>query len=245
MRAGVVDGLVVNILHVFKVVLDRDDTLASELLDLLGTVLLPVGDVCVIADSHRPALEHVSKSWQKPEQWGEQNAYSEDDGSDVVVETGGANSLLVVLGGTGLISKDESSTNPDTGSTEHEGRGNALAVEDTAGSNNLDGLAGHGAGLALAELSHGRDKDAGRDVSGVATTLTTLGADDVDTNVETLLYMLGVADHVHIKDSSRVQSVNDMLWWHTDGRDEQLGAALDNNGDQLVKLSLGVVVARN
>lgn len=151
---------------------------------------------------------------------GEQNTYSEDDGSDVVVETGGADSLLVVLGGTGLISKDESSTNPDTGSTKHEGRGNALAVEDTAGSNNLDGLASHGAGLALAELSNGRDKDAGRDVSGVATTLTTLGADDVHTNVETLLYMLGVTDHVHIKDSSRVQSVNDMLWWHTDGGDE-------------------------
>ena len=54
---GVVEGLVIDIVgKVLKVVLDRDDTLGGELLDLVLAVLLPVGDVGVVADTEGTAL---------------------------------------------------------------------------------------------------------------------------------------------------------------------------------------------
>lgn len=40
-----------------------------------------------------------------------------------------------------------------------------------------------------------------------------------------------------------MQSVDDVFGGNTDCRDEQLSTALNNNSNQLVKLSLGVIVA--
>lgn len=54
---GVVEGLVINIVgKVLEIVLDGDDTLGGELLDLVLAVLLPVGDVGVVADTEGTAL---------------------------------------------------------------------------------------------------------------------------------------------------------------------------------------------
>lgn len=69
--------------QVVEVVLDWDDTLGCKLLDLLGTVCLPVVDVGVVAHS----------------QW----SSSEDDGSHVVVEARSADSLLVSGWGTSFL----------------------------------------------------------------------------------------------------------------------------------------------
>ena len=47
---------------------------------------------------------------------------------------------------------------------------------------------------------------------------------------------------LHVWDSSLVELVNDKPGWDTDSRDEQAGLLLDNDIDQVVELSLGVVV---
>lgn len=147
------------------------------------------------------------------------------------------------LWSTGLIGENESSANPDTRCTEHQSRGNCLTVEDTSSSNNLDWLAGQGALVTLNELGDGGDKDGSRGVSGVATTLTTLSADDVDANIQALLNVFRVADHVHVQDAMLVKAFNDMLRGNTDSGDEEFGATVDDYGDQLVKLALGVIIA--
>jgi len=96
--------------------------------------------------------------------------------------------------------------------------------------------------VALDEVDDGWDENGGWGVTGVASSLTTLGADQVDTESEALGDVLWVADHVHVEDAVGVELVDDGLWWDTDGRDEELGARLDDNVDELVELALGVIV---
>jgi hypothetical protein len=56
-RAGVVKCVVVDVIgQVLHVVLDGNNTLGSELLDLLVTVLLPVEDVRVLANTEGTTL---------------------------------------------------------------------------------------------------------------------------------------------------------------------------------------------
>lgn len=198
-------------------------SLGGELLDLLGALGLPVLDVGVLADTEGTA--------------------GEDKGFDGVGEAGGADSLLVGLGGAGLLGEDEAGTNPDGGSAHHEGRGEKGTVVDTTGSDNEDLLLGEGRDGTLAGVNDGGDEDGGGNVTGVTTTLTTLGADDVDTEVEALLNVLGVADHVHVDDAMGMELVDDVLGGNTDGGNEELGTGLDDDVDELVKLALGVVVA--
>ena len=156
-------------------------------------VLLPVADVFVVAYTQRPA--------------------SEDDCADVVVEASGSDGFLVCLGSTGFLGQDESRSNPDGGSTQHQSTGQRLAIVDTAGSHQLDRFASEfGVGGFTKDFGDGRDENAGRDVTlrelvlqariklmdsyGVATTFTTLCADDVNIEVEALLDMLYMSDHV-------------------------------------------------
>lgn len=55
--ASVVDCVVVDVIgQVLEVVLNGDNTLSGELLDILGTVLLPVLDVGVLADTEGTTL---------------------------------------------------------------------------------------------------------------------------------------------------------------------------------------------
>lgn len=146
------------------------------------------------------------------------------------------------LGGTGLLSEDEAGTNPDTGSTEHESGGERLAVVDTTGSEDLHRLAGEGRLVALDELDDGRDKDRGRDITSVSTTLTALGADDVGTDLEALLDVLGVANHVGVGNAIGVELVDNPLRGNTDGGDEELSTLGNGDVDELAELALGVVV---
>lgn len=51
-RTCVVKNIVVNIVgQILEIMLDRDDTLRSQVLNLLLTVLFPVLNVCVVADT--------------------------------------------------------------------------------------------------------------------------------------------------------------------------------------------------
>lgn len=58
---SVVNRLVINVVRqVLKVMLDGNDTLGGQLLDIFGSVLFPVLDVRVLADTERTTLCHVS-----------------------------------------------------------------------------------------------------------------------------------------------------------------------------------------
>ena len=75
------------------------------------------------------------------------------------------------------------------------------------------------------------------------TSLSALGADNVRADVDALLNVLRVSNHVHIQDAILVQSVDNGLGWDTDGGDEELGATIDDDANELVELALCVVVA--
>lgn len=65
-RTGVVDRVVINVIRkVFKVMLDRNDTLGGQLLDIRGAVFFPVLNVGVLADTERTTLDQVSDESQK------------------------------------------------------------------------------------------------------------------------------------------------------------------------------------
>jgi hypothetical protein len=169
--------------------------------------------------------------------------YSEDDGSDIVVEACSANGFLVGLGSTGLGGQNETGADPDSAGTEHESSGDTLSIEQATGSNDLNGLAGHRALVSLDQLDDSRDENCGGNITGVATTLASLGADDVNSEFKALLDMLGVADHVHVEHPVFVELLDNGLGGNTDGGNEELSAGLDDNVHKIVELSLGVVVA--
>ena len=77
---------------------------------------------------------------------------------------------------------------------------------------------------------------------GVTTTLTTLGADDIDTNLEAFGDVLWVADHVHVQNTMLVEPVNNFLWWYTDGRDKELSTRVNDYVDEFTQFALSVVV---
>jgi hypothetical protein len=200
-----------------------DGTLCGELLHLLLAVGLPVVDVGVVAHAH--------------------GSTGEDDCADVVVVAGGADGILVGLGGASLVGQDEAGADPDGRGAHDEGSGEGLAVADTTGGNDLDGALCQGRLGVANGLDDSGDQHGGGGVTGVATTLTALGADDVGADVEALLDVLDVADHVHVEDAGLVQLVDDGLGGHTDGADEQLGAGLDDDVDEAIELALSVIIA--
>ena len=141
------------------------------------------------------------------------------------------------------LGENEAGTDPDGAGTEGQGGGQTLAVVQTTGSDDLDGLASERGLVALDELGNSGDEDGGGDITSVPSTLATLGADKVDAELEALLDVLGVADHVHVEDAGAVEALDNVLGGHTDGGDEEAGAGVDDDVDQLIELTLGVVVA--
>lgn len=173
----------------------RNDALVCKRLDLRLPLLLPVADVLIVPDAKRAARE--------------------DDGADIVIEAGGANSFLVRFGSTGFFRKHETRTNPDGRSAEHQGAGERLAVVETSSGNELNGLASElGRWSFCAEFGDTGDQDACGDVAlssrsetgcsastqekaySMATAFTSLSADHISSKLEALLHVLDVADHV-------------------------------------------------
>lgn len=61
--AGILKVLVINVIgDVLHVVFNRDDTLGSKLLDLLGAVVLPVEDVLVLTHTQGTTLGKLASS---------------------------------------------------------------------------------------------------------------------------------------------------------------------------------------
>jgi len=65
----------------------------------------------------------------------------------------------------------------------------------------------------------------------VPTSFATLCANDVRTDIDAFLNVLGVADHVHVEDAVLVELVNDGFGWDPDSGDEEFGARIDNDID--------------
>jgi hypothetical protein len=204
-------------------VLNRQYALAGELLDLVLPVVLPVLNVWVGANAE----------WSS----------SENDCADVIVPACGPDSLLMRLGCASLLGKNEAGTDPDTSSAECEHGSKRLAVVHATSGDDENLLAGKRRLVALDHLDGCWDEDGCGYISSVASTLTTLCADHVDTEVEALLDVLGVSDHVHVQDAVLVELLDDVLGGYTDGADEELGARVNDDINELVELALGIIVA--
>lgn len=216
--------IIINIItQSLKVVLHRDNTLAGELLDLGSTVLFPIANVWVVSYS--------------------QGSAREDNSSNVVIMSSSSDCLLVCLWCSGLISQDETSANPDGAGTQHEGSSDGLSIVDTTSSNHLNGLTSHWASAALDKVHNRWDQNRRWNVTSVSTTLASLCADNVNTEVEALLNVLWVSDHVHVQNAGLVEALDNMFGRNSDGGDEKLSTRVDNNAGQLVELSLRIIVA--
>jgi hypothetical protein len=77
----------------------------------------------------------------------------------------------------------------------------------------------------------------------MSTTLTTLGTDNVDADIETFPDVLRVANHVHVENTIRVQSVNNSFWWNANSGDEEGSLGANYYIDELVELAFSIVVA--
>jgi hypothetical protein len=95
--------------------------------------------------------------------------------------------------------------------------------------------------MSLNSINAGRDENARWDVTGVASSLAGLGADEIDTDIEGLLHMLWVADHVHDDYAGFVELIDGPLGRNTDSRDKEGGFLFDDDFEELRELTIGVV----
>ena len=70
-----------------------------------------------------------------------------------------------------------------------------------------------------------------------------LGAYHIGADVETFLDVFGVPDHVHVENAGFMEALDDVNWGDADSGYEQLGAGVDDDGDEIVKFAFCVVVA--
>ena len=107
----------------------------------------------------------------------------------------------------------------------------------------MDGVARQRALFAFDHLRDGGDEDRGGDVARVAASFAALGADDVGAYVEAFGHVLGVSDHVHVEDAGGVEAADDVRGGDADGGDEEFGARVNDDGDEVVEFAFCVVVA--
>lgn len=72
-------------------------------------------------------------------------------------------------------------------------------------------------------------------------TLASLSTDDVYTDVEGLLDVFGVTDHVHDRDTGFVELIDDFFRGYADGGNEEFGFFFDDDLDEFGELAFGVV----
>lgn len=58
----------------------------------------------------------------------------------------------------------------------------------------------------------------------------------------TYLDMLRMADHIHVENPSFVKTLDDMLWWNTDCAYKQLRSGLNEDINQPIKSSFGIII---
>jgi hypothetical protein len=75
----------------------------------------------------------------------------------------------------------------------------------------------------------------------VASSLTSLGANEIDANLEGLFHVLGVANHVHDNDAGFVELVDGPLGRNTHGGDKKSSFLLNDYFDEFRELTIGVI----
>ena len=131
--------------------------------------------------------------------------------------------ILVLLRRGSLFRSDESSTDPNTLCAVHQTGSESTPVVNTASSDDmnliLSGIssnrcrkpyrsAGERRLLALANVDTSGDQDRGGGSPSVSSTFTSLGADEVHTDIQCLLNVLGRTDHLLLERSHRIRSEN-------------------------------------
>lgn len=77
------------------------------------------------------------------------------------------------------------------------------------------------------------------------TCFSALRTDDVCASLTRLCHMLGMTDHVHIQDAILVEFVDDVLWSHTYGGHKQFSTSRNDDINQLVQRSFGIIELLN
>jgi hypothetical protein len=75
------------------------------------------------------------------------------------------------------------------------------SIEDSAGTNYINGLACERGSASLDKVHHSRNENAGWEIACMSAPFTCLGTDDIDTNIKGLDNMFGMTDHVHDEDT--------------------------------------------
>jgi hypothetical protein len=98
--------------------------------------------------------------------------------------------------------------------------------------------------MTLYCINTSRNENACRRISSVPSALSGLRTDDINTNVERLLDVFWVANHVHDGDAGLVEFLDSLLGRDTNGADKKCRFLLDDDVDELRKLALCVVELR-
>ena len=143
----------------------------------------------------------------------------------------------------GLLTQHEPRTNPYRIRAQHQRRRETLSIEQPPGSNHLYRSTREGTLPPLTHLRNGGNQDRSRHITSMSTALAALRTNHIGADVQAFLDVLRVADHVHVEDAGLMEAFDHVRWWDADGGDEELGARGNDDFDQLVEFTLGVVVA--
>ncbi len=145
------------------------------------------------------------------------------------------------FGSTGFFGGNKTGTYPNTVCSVADGSGETTAVVYTTCGDDKNRLAGEGGLVTAANVDNAGSEDGEGNVSGVSTSLTTLEDDHIDTSLDDLGSVLGVADDTGNDNLGTMELLDHVSGRNTDSGDEELCTRLDDNVDQLGKLTLGVI----
>mmetsp|Transcript_13642 Transcript_13642/g.21567 ORF Transcript_13642/g.21567 Transcript_13642/m.21567 type:complete len:211 (+) Transcript_13642:90-722(+) len=150
-------GVVLEVLLVGKL------TLGAKFFYFLSAIRLPIHDVVGLFDAQRST--------------------GVDERADSVVISRSNNTILVPIGSSSLLRRNEAGADPHGRSPQRQAHGETTPIKDTTSSHNMN-LATRERGLCvLAKVHNRRDEDGGSNVACVATTLSTLSTDDIDSSL--------------------------------------------------------------
>lgn len=181
-----------------EIVLGGEDTLCGQLLDLRLTVVVPERPTACkrysVPPKRKLGRDSPVVNIRCPAY--AQRAAGVDESGHGILVAGSDDSLLVRFGRARLRAGNEPRADPHCLRAPREIRSEPPAVVDSTSTNHVNRLARQGRLAGLANVNARGDEDRRRDVTGVTSALTSLGADEVDADVKRLLDVLRVADHL-------------------------------------------------
>ena len=121
---------------------------------------------------------------------------SVDERCHGILVPGAQDGLLVRLGRTCLLARDEPRADPDSLRAPREVRSESPTIVNCSRTDHVHRLAGQGRRALLADVDARRNEDRRGDVARVTSALAGLSTDEVDACFESLRDVLGVSDHL-------------------------------------------------